>query len=113
MTSALRVIHALFSRPWKSTAISYCDADSALRKRAPFSLVLITRNAGTQLRASLESARFADEIVVVDSGSEDDTVDIAASFGARVVAQSWLGFGAQKRFAVEHAQHDWVLCLDA
>ena len=76
-------------------------------------LVLITRNAAPQLRASLDSARFADEIVVVDSGSDDDTVQIAASFGARVIAQPWLGFGPQKQFAVECARHDWVLCLDA
>lgn len=84
-----------------------------LPMRAPFSLVLITRNAGTQLYASLDSARFADEVVVVDSGSDDDTVLIAASFGARVIDQSWLGFGPQKQFAVERARHDWVLCLDA
>jgi glycosyltransferase involved in cell wall biosynthesis len=81
--------------------------------RAPVSLVLITRNAGAQLRASLDSARFADEVVVVDSGSDDDTVQIAASFGARVIVQPWLGFGRQKQFAIEHASHDWVLCLDA
>lgn len=81
--------------------------------RAPFSLVLITRNAGAQLRASLDSARFADEVVVVDAGSDDNTVQIAASFGARVIDQPWLGFGPQKQFAVEHASHDWVLCLDA
>ena len=82
-------------------------------RRAPLSLVLITRNAGAQLRASLDSARFADEIVVVDSGSDDDTVQVAASFGARVIEQSWLGFGPQKQFAVGRATHDWVLCLDA
>src|SRR5262249_17331061 len=81
--------------------------------RAPMSLVLITRNAGKELRAALDSARFADEIVVVDSGSDDDTVQIAASFGASVLSQSWLGYGPQKQFAVEHAKHDWVLCLDA
>ena len=81
--------------------------------RAPFSLVLITRNAGAQLHASLDSARFADEVVVVDSGSDDDTVQIAASFGARIISQSWLGFGPQKQFAVDRARHDWVLCLDA
>jgi glycosyltransferase involved in cell wall biosynthesis len=84
-----------------------------LSARAPVSLVLITRNAGAQLRASLDSAQFADEVVVVDSGSDDDTVQIATSFGARVIEQPWLGFGPQKQFAVERASHDWVLCLDA
>jgi glycosyltransferase involved in cell wall biosynthesis len=77
------------------------------------SLIMITRNAGAQLRAALESASFADEMVIVDSGSDDDTVKIAASFGAVVVHQSWLGYGPQKQFAVGRATHDWVLCLDA
>ncbi|MEO8132874.1 MAG: glycosyltransferase family 2 protein [Betaproteobacteria bacterium] len=82
-------------------------------RRVPISLVLITRDAGAQLHACLNSARFADEILIVDSGSVDDTVQIAASFGARVVDQSWLGYGPQKQFAVARAVHDWVLCLDA
>ena len=86
--------------------------DSTLT-RVPMSLVLITRNAGKELRAALESARFAEEIVVVDSGSDDDTVQIAASFGATIVVQAWLGYGPQKQFAVQRARHDWVLCLDA
>lgn len=77
------------------------------------SLIMITRNAGGQLRAALESASFADEVVIVDSGSDDDTVQIAASFGALVIHQSWLGYGPQKQFAVGRAKHDWVLCLDA
>jgi glycosyltransferase involved in cell wall biosynthesis len=81
--------------------------------RAPMSLVLITKNAGEELEAALDSARFADEIVVVDSGSDDDTVQIAASFGASIVTQSWLGYGPQKQYAVDRAKHDWVLCLDA
>ena len=82
-------------------------------RRAPVSLVLITRNAAPQLRACIDSARFADEVVVVDSGSDDDTVQVAASMGARVIHQPWLGFGPQKQFAVARATHDWVLCLDA
>ncbi|HXZ84613.1 MAG TPA: glycosyltransferase family 2 protein, partial [Myxococcota bacterium] len=81
--------------------------------RAPVSAVLVTRNAAAQLGACLESAAFADEIVVVDSGSEDATREIAARHGARVVHKDWMGFGRQKQFAVEQARHDWVLCLDA
>ena len=65
------------------------------------------------LDACLESLRFCDEIVVVDSASSDGTQDIAARHGARVVQKEWLGFGRQKQFAVEQAKHDWVLCLDA
>ncbi len=77
------------------------------------SVVIVTLNAATQLRACLESARFADEILLVDSGSTDTSVALAGEFGARVVHQAWLGFGPQKQFAVEQAVHDWVLCLDA
>ena len=79
----------------------------------PFSVVIITFNAAQQLEACLQSVEFADEIVVVDSGSSDDTQAIALKHGARVIIQEWLGFGPQKQFAVEQASHDWVLCLDA
>jgi glycosyltransferase involved in cell wall biosynthesis len=81
--------------------------------RQPFSVVIITKNAATQLDACLASASFADEILVVDSGSNDGTAELAAGRGARVLQQEWLGFGRQKQFAVEAARHDWVLCLDA
>jgi glycosyltransferase involved in cell wall biosynthesis len=77
------------------------------------SLVVITRDAGAQLADCLASAPFAAETIIVDSGSRDDTVEIARRFGARVVVQPWLGFGPQKNFAVAQATHDWVLCLDA
>src|SRR6266571_802622 len=58
--------------------------------------------------------RLALSLVVVahDSGSRDDTVEIARRFGARVIMQTWLGYGPQKNFAVGQAAHDWVLCLD-
>ena len=79
----------------------------------PLSLVLITRDAAHELAACLASASFADEIVVVDSGSGDDTVAVARGAGARVVEHAWEGFGPQKNFAVGEARHDWVLCLDA
>jgi glycosyltransferase involved in cell wall biosynthesis len=82
-------------------------------ERLPISVALITRNAGTQLAACLESVAFADDVVVVDSGSTDDTRAIAARHGARVIDKAWMGFGRQKQFAVESARHDWVLCLDA
>ena len=81
--------------------------------RQPLSVTIITLNAATQLEACLRSVRFADEVVVVDSGSTDGTQALAERFGARIIAQDWLGFGPQKQFAVDAAAHDWVLCLDA
>jgi glycosyltransferase involved in cell wall biosynthesis len=79
----------------------------------PISAVLITYNTGEQLSACLRSLAFVDEIVVVDSGSDDATRDVARGFGARVVEEAWRGFGPQKRYAVSLAKHDWVLCIDA
>ena len=79
----------------------------------PFSVIIITHNAGRLLEGCLTSASFADEIVVVDSGSTDGTVELALRHGAKVVQKEWLGFGPQKQFAVGAAVHDWVLCLDA
>jgi glycosyltransferase involved in cell wall biosynthesis len=79
----------------------------------PLSAVLITQNAAAQLPDCLASVAFADEVVVVDSGSSDGTTELAARYGARVLQKEWLGFGRQKQFAVEQATHDWVLCLDA
>jgi glycosyltransferase involved in cell wall biosynthesis len=75
--------------------------------------VLITRNAADQLGACLASLAFADEILVVDSGSDDGSREIAAQHGARVIEKDWMGFGRQKQYAVEQARNDWVLCVDA
>ena len=80
---------------------------------SPLTAVLITRNAAGQLAECLASVAFCDEIVIVDSGSEDATVEIAGRHGARVVQSGWRGFGPQKQFAVEQARNDWVLCIDA
>ncbi len=80
--------------------------------RQPLSVIIVALNAAQQIAACLESVAFADEIVVVDSGSKDATLDIAHKHGARLIHQDWLGFGPQKQFAVTQASHDWVLCLD-
>lgn len=79
----------------------------------PLSVAIITRNAASQLESCLASVPFAEEVVVVDSGSTDGTIELARRFGARVIEKEWLGFGPQKQFAVEAASHEWVLCLDA
>ena len=79
----------------------------------PLSVVIITRDAAGQLSACLQSTVFADETVVIDSGSEDGTVELAKDLGARVIHHDWQGFGQQKQFAVNQAKHDWVLCLDS
>jgi glycosyltransferase involved in cell wall biosynthesis len=78
------------------------------------SLVLITRNAASQLDACLASAReLVDDMVVLDSGSEDGTQVIAERYGATFASQAFAGFGPQKQAAVALAKNDWVLCLDA
>lgn len=77
------------------------------------SLVVITRDAEAHLVRCLESVPFADDVVVLDSGSTDRTVEIARQHGARVFVEEWRGFGPQKQRATELANTDWVLNLDA
>lgn len=78
------------------------------------SVIVITRNEVARLRRCLASASFADELVVVDSGSTDGTVELAQALGARVVCTTdWPGFGAQKNRALDEARGEWVLSLDA
>lgn len=78
------------------------------------SVYYIVKNEAARLPESLEQTqRFADEIVVVDSGSTDDTVAIAESFGARVSFHEWRGFAIQKAHAADLCTHDWVLEVDA
>ncbi len=77
------------------------------------SVVVITRNEEANIERCLASAAWADEIVVVDSGSTDRTVEIARRFTQRVYDEAWRGFGAQKNLALSYATGDWVLSLDA
>lgn len=81
--------------------------------RLPLSLAIITLNEADNIERCIRSVPFASEIVVVDSGSSDDTVKIAESLGARVVFEPWKGFRAQKQFATQLCTNDWVLSLDA
>jgi len=81
-------------------------------EKIPLSVVIIAKNAATQIGDCIDSVTFADEVLVVDSGSEDETRAIAEVRGCRVIEKEWLGFGRQKQFAVTQARHEWVLCLD-
>jgi glycosyltransferase involved in cell wall biosynthesis len=78
------------------------------------SIILITKNAADTLLRCLESVRWADEIVVVDSGSSDDTARICRELGAKLsIAEDWPGFGPQKNRALNLASGEWVLSIDA
>jgi len=77
------------------------------------SVVIIAQNEASNIRRCLESVRWADEIIVVDSGSTDDTPRICQEFGCEVIHRAWQGYADQKNFALEHATGDWVLSLDA
>ena len=79
----------------------------------PISAVVITKNAERHLAAVLAAVDFCDERLVLDSGSTDATVTIAQAARARVEYQEFLGYGPQKRRAVELARHDWILSIDA
>lgn len=77
------------------------------------SVAIITRDEEANLPRTLASVRWADEVVVVDSGSNDATVEIARRAGAKVFVEEWRGFGAQKNFALRQCSGDWLLSLDA
>jgi glycosyltransferase involved in cell wall biosynthesis len=77
------------------------------------SVTIITRNEAADVGEALQSAAWADELIVVDSHSTDETVAIATPHADRVVARDWPGYVAQKNFAASIASHDWILSLDA
>lgn len=77
------------------------------------SAVIITLNAERTLEMVLKSLHWCDEIVVVDSGSSDKTLDIAAKYKTKIIHQKFLGFGKQKQVGVAAAKNDWVLSVDA
>lgn len=86
---------------------------SARAHRASLGVAIIALNAQARLAQCLDALRFADDIVVVDAGSADETVAIARSHGARVViATDWPGFGRQKNRAVDALDTDWILSID-
>ena len=81
--------------------------------REPLSVVVITYNNADTLERCLAAVDWAEEIVVLDSGSTDDTVEIARRHGARVATHPFDDYGPQKQRAIDSATHDWILNLDA
>ena len=77
------------------------------------SATVITFNEERNIAAALQSLSFADEIIVVDSGSSDRTVEIARQYTDRIIQQTFLGYARQKNFASEQATYDWIFNLDA
>jgi glycosyltransferase involved in cell wall biosynthesis len=80
---------------------------------AKLTVVVITHNEAASLAGALESVAWADEVVVMDSGSTDETVAIARRFTPRVEVRPWAGYGPQKNAAAALASHDWILSIDA
>ena len=80
---------------------------------ANLSVIIITKNEAVNIRACIESVAWADEIIVVDSGSSDATVEICHELGAQVYMHDWPGFGMQKNRALGYATKDWVFSIDA
>jgi glycosyltransferase involved in cell wall biosynthesis len=77
------------------------------------SVTVITKNEAANIGDALQSVAWADELVVVDAMSTDDTVSIARRYTDRVIARDWPGYVAQKNYAASVASHDWILSLDA
>jgi glycosyltransferase involved in cell wall biosynthesis len=93
----------------------YRAGDAPAQGSVPVSVVVLTRDEEPNIRRCLASVAWADQVVVVDSGSADDTVPAARSLGAEVVQQPWLGFSGQREFALRlpGVRHHWVYFVDA
>lgn len=82
--------------------------------KLPLSVFIIALNEADRIGHALESVRnLSDDIVVIDSGSTDDTPAVCEALGARVLFRAWSGYGLQKRYGEEQCRHDWLLNLDA
>jgi glycosyltransferase involved in cell wall biosynthesis len=77
------------------------------------SISIITKNEEANIERCLESVKWADEIIIVDSGSTDKTLDICQNYNCRIIETEWLGFGCTKQIGVNSATNDWVLSIDA
>jgi len=86
---------------------------SAVSAAVRVSAVIITFNESNNIRRTLSRLHWCDEIIIVDSYSTDNTIDICKEFGCKIFFRSFEGYGAQKRFAVSKASNNWILCIDA
>ena len=111
-------------RPWLEAAPHGCHArlcsqlpelaNHPVSSPLALSVIIITRNEADNIAACLASVAFADEVVLLDCGSTDGTVELAGALGAQVhVTDDWPGFGPQKNRALQLARYDWVLSIDA
>jgi glycosyltransferase involved in cell wall biosynthesis len=93
----------------------YSTGDDPPARSVPVSVVVLTRDEELNIRRCLTSVAWADQVVVVDSGSTDNTARISRSLGVEVVEQPWLGFSGQREFSLRLPvlRHDWVYFVDA
>lgn len=85
-----------------------------MAQKLPISVFIITKNEEERLPKAIQSVSgWVDEILVIDSGSEDNTVEIAKNLGAKVTFNKWQGFGQQKKFGENLCKNDWILNIDA
>ena len=87
--------------------------DTNLVEKLKLSVVIVALNEELNIERCVKSVQWADEILIYDSGSNDNTLSIAQSLGAKVISGPWLGFGATKSKATALAKNDWILALDA
>lgn len=84
------------------------------KPKIPLSVFIIAVDEGDRITRTIESVRdWADEVIVIDSGSKDDTVSVSTFAGARVIYNAWPGYGEQKRFGEDQCRNHWVLNIDA
>lgn len=79
----------------------------------PATATIIALNESRNIAQCIRSVAFFDEVLVIDSGSNDNTVSLATAAGATVLTNPWPGYGRQKQFAIEHARNDWIFSIDA
>ena len=85
----------------------------SISTQIPVSVFIITQDEEQHIARAINSCKGFDEVIVVDSGSTDDTIKIAESLGAQVVHNDWSGYARQKQYAMSLCKHDWVFNLDA